>query len=219
MAPHRRRDLAASRRRVADEGEEDGGPDLAELDDDSLTEGSLLSDDEDNGEGSELSHLDVESPPSPELHKLNGNGFREKNVEKSSPKDGVPSSKAEFSTAKTDMDIMLNGLQISDQDAHAEEIHYEDLRVDEGIKEPSPVVVKSTAQMDRPIEAPYDRRRREHEEYKKKRDEDPAFVPNRGAFFMHDHRHPGPAANGFRPFIRGRGRGRPGIGGPYAPIK
>jgi hypothetical protein len=73
--------------------------------------------------------------------------------------------------------------------------------------------------MDQPPEAPYERRRREHEEYKKKRDQDPAFVPNRGAFFMHDHRHAGPAANGFRPFGRGRGRGRAGIGGPYAPIK
>ncbi|KAI5811614.1 CASC3/Barentsz eIF4AIII binding-domain-containing protein [Peziza echinospora] len=51
-------------------------------------------------------------------------------------------------------------------------------------------------------ETPYERRRREHEEYKKKRDADPAFVPNRGAFFMHDSRHQG---NGFRPFGRGRG--------------
>ncbi|RFU30964.1 hypothetical protein B7463_g5369, partial [Scytalidium lignicola] len=212
MAPHRRRDLAVSRRRVEDEGEEDGGPDLADLDDDSLTEGSILSDDDDNGDGSEISHIDVESPPSPALHKVNGNGYMETNLEKSNPKNGVPS------TAKSDMDIMLNGLHLSDQHGAVEEIRYEDLREDESIKEPSPVVVKSTAQMDQPIEAPYDRRRREHEEYKKRRDEDPAFVPNRGAFFMHDHRHPGPAANGFRPFIRGRGRGRPGIGGPYAPI-
>jgi hypothetical protein len=37
---------------------------------------------------------------------------------------------------------------------------------------------------------------------------------------MHDHRHAGPAANGFRPFGRGRGRGgRGAIGGPYAPAK
>jgi hypothetical protein len=100
-----------------------------------------------------------------------------------------------------------------------EGVHYEDLRDDAELQEPSPAVVNSTAQMDQPPEAPYERRRREHEEYKKKRDQDPAFVPNRGAFFMHDHRHAGPAANGFRPFGRGRGRGRAGIGGPYAPIK
>jgi hypothetical protein len=63
-----------------------------------------------------------------------------------------------------------------------------------------------------------ERRRREHEEYKKKRDSDPAFIPNRGAFFMHDHRHaPGP--NGFRPAGRGRGRGGAPIGGPFSPAK
>ena len=53
--------------------------------------------------------------------------------------------------------------------------------------------------------------RREHEEYKRKRDGDPAFVPNRGGFFMHDHRSVAAGQNGFRPFGRGRGRVR---GGP-----
>jgi len=33
-----------------------------------------------------------------------------------------------------------------------------------------------------------ERKRREHEEYKKNRDSKPAFIPNRGAFFMHDQR-------------------------------
>ena len=59
-----------------------------------------------------------------------------------------------------------------------------------------------------------DKRRREHEEYRKKRDADPAFVPNRGGFFMHDHRSAAPGQNGFRPFGRGRGRGRGALGGP-----
>ncbi|KAF1352662.1 hypothetical protein EJ07DRAFT_183436 [Lizonia empirigonia] len=60
-----------------------------------------------------------------------------------------------------------------------------------------------------------DRRRREHDEYKKKRDSDPAFIPNRGAFFMHDSRS-APGQNAFRP-AGGRGRGRGGIGGPFSP--
>lgn len=33
-----------------------------------------------------------------------------------------------------------------------------------------------------------ERRRREHDEYRQKRDSDPSFVPNRGNFFMHDAR-------------------------------
>jgi len=115
--------------------------------------------------------------------------------------------------------MMLNGLKLSEQKETAKEVQYDDLRDDPDLREPSPAVVKSSAAMDQPQEAPHERRRREHEEYRKKRDADPAFVPNRGAFFMHDHRHSGPAANGFRPFGRGRGRGRPGIGGPFAPSK
>jgi hypothetical protein len=56
---------------------------------------------------------------------------------------------------------------------------------------------------EQPRETSEEKRRREHEDYKKRRDADPAFVPNRGAFYLHDHRH----ADGFRPFMRGGGRG------------
>lgn len=122
---------------------------------------------------------------------------------------------------RTDTDMMLNGLKIADQNSSVEEIHYEDMKSDleASTLVEAPSVVHSTAQMDQEQETPIERRRREHEDYKKKRDADPAFVPNRGAFFMHDHRHAGPAANGFRPFGRGRARGRGGIGGPYAPMQ
>ena len=157
---------------------------------------------------------------SPELLKVNGNAQPQLKDDKDRSSNGIgPASKKPLTNGTGDMDMMLNGLKISDQSGSREEVQYEDLRKDADIAEPSPIVVNSTAHMDRPQELPYERRRREHEEYKKKRDADPAFVPNRGAFFMHDHRHAGPAANGFRPFGRGRGRGRPGIGGPYAPIK
>ncbi|KAL1310709.1 hypothetical protein AAFC00_000967 [Neodothiora populina] len=60
-----------------------------------------------------------------------------------------------------------------------------------------------------------DKRRREHEEYKKKRDSDPTFIPNRGGFFMHDARIP--EQRGFSQFGRGRGRGRGFAGAPFAP--
>ncbi|RDW61007.1 hypothetical protein BP6252_12390 [Coleophoma cylindrospora] len=209
--PYRhRRDLAASRRRVEDEGDEEGGPDHGELDDDSLTEGSIMSEDE----GSETSNPDAVSPESPGHAKVNGNGILD--VENGKAKS---SNRRQHPTNGTsDMDMMLNGLKLSEQQGKAEEVRFEDLQEENEVPTPSPAVVSSTAQMDQPQEQPHDRRRREHEEYKRKRDADPAFVPNRGAFFMHDHRHAGPAANGFRPFGRGRGRGR-GIGGPFAPVK
>ncbi|KAL3424572.1 hypothetical protein PVAG01_03853 [Phlyctema vagabunda] len=215
MAYRQRRDLAASRRRVEDEGDEEGGLDAADIDDDSLSEGSILSDDE---HGSETSNPDAVSPNSPGHLDYNGKG--DKIVDKIATKssNGAPTAPKHVANGASDMDMMLNGLKISDSKTEPQSVQYEDLPKEADAPEPSPVVVSSTAQMDQPMEPPHERRRREHEEYKKKRDADPAFVPNRGAFFMHDHRHAGPAANGFRPFGRGRGRGRGGIGGPFAPV-
>lgn len=220
MVHRRRKDIAAIRRRVEDEGDEEGGPDLADLDDDSLSEGSLISDEDDAQEGDEVSTIGAAPADPSELPKVNGNSQRQStDVKQPSTNGNAEGTKKSLTNGTSDMDLMLNGLKLSDQNGAVEEVNYEDLREDEEEQIPSPAVVNSTAQMDRPQELPHERRRREHEEYKKKRDADPAFVPNRGAFFMHDHRHSGPAANGFRPFGRGRGRGRPGIGGPFAPSK
>jgi hypothetical protein len=210
MAPHRRKNIIASRRRVEEEGEDEGGLDATALDDDSLSEGSLTSEDEDDVDGS-----DVEDSASPELRKSVTNGHPLV-VNGDVRKDTATPTKS-----TSDTDLMLHGLKISDQNGPVEEIQYEDMKedLDDSIIAEPPSAVRSKAHMDQAQESPIERRRREHDEYKKKRDADPAFVPNRGAFFMHDHRHAGPAANGFRPFGRGRGRGRGGIGGPFAPVK
>jgi hypothetical protein len=226
MAGLRRKNPIVSRRRVEDEGEEEGGPDVPEFEDDSLSEGSVISDEDDVADGSDTSHADVTSVVSPDL----GNDEVKDTVEHVNGK--VKSSKSTTTGPKlnhrqkipngiSDTEMMLNGLQISDENGAVEEVHYEDLQDEldaSTIVDPSSTI-NSTAQMDLPQDTPLERRRREHEEYKKKRDADPAFVPNRGAFFMHDHRHAGPAANGFRPFGRGRGRGRASIGGPFAPAQ
>ena len=210
-----------------DEGEEEGGPDAAELEDDSLSEGSVISDDEDAADGSEGSHINPQSPESPDLCKNGSNGHIEpiNGDARSSGKTFISGSEPDHSHTRvngiSDTEMMLNGLQISDPNGMVEEAHYDDLQEKhDSLETVEPLlVVKSSALMDQPQETPLERRRREHEEYKSKRDADPAFVPNRGAFFMHDHRHAGPAANGFRPFGRGRGRGRAGIGGPFSPAK
>ncbi|KAK2625011.1 hypothetical protein QTJ16_005380 [Diplocarpon rosae] len=216
MGHRQRKDLAASRRRVEDEGDEEGTLD-AGIDDDS-SEGSLLSDEDDTHESDEVSTSGAAPADAPDSPKVNGNGQKLPHDGKGTSSNGVTAnSRQPHTNGVSDTDMMLNGLQISDHNGSAEELQYDDLRKDKEIRIPSPAVVNSNAQMDRPQEQPHERRRREHEEYKKKRDADPAFVPNRGAFFMHDHRHSGPAANGFRPFGRGRGQGRPGIGGPFAP--
>jgi hypothetical protein len=180
-----------------------------------LSEGSIITDEDDAPDEDEDIALDAPPADSLDAPKLNGNGSSQPE-EVQAKANGTADTSKKLINGTNDMDLMLNGLKLSDT---ADIVQFEDFREDIEEQVPSPAVVKSsTAHMDRPQELPHERRRREHEEYKKKRDADPAFVPNRGAFFMHDHRHAGPAANGFRPFGRGRGRGRTGFGGPFAPV-
>ncbi|KAI4765980.1 hypothetical protein E4T52_00340 [Aureobasidium sp. EXF-3400] len=73
-------------------------------------------------------------------------------------------------------------------------------------------IVSSESGSARRGETVADRRRREHDDYRKKRDTDPTFIPNRGNFFMHDARTSD--QRGFGAYGRGRGRGR---GIPQAP--
>jgi hypothetical protein len=187
---------------VDEEGEE--GP---EIDDDSMTEGTIT-DDEDVDNGS------TTGTDSPVLEKAAING-KTKTVQVGMLNDTNGANK---STISGDTDLMMQGLKIGDADV--ESVDYNDVGKTSPQKPTAkqPVIVKS-AYMDQLENDTVQRRRREHDEYRKKRDEDPAFVPNRGAFFMHDHRHAGPAANGFRPFGKARRGGRGGIGGPFAPMR
>ncbi|KAF9767877.1 hypothetical protein IL306_014891 [Fusarium sp. DS 682] len=211
----RRRKLIGQRRRVEDEGEDEGGPGTLDLDDDSITDGSLT-DDNDPADDSDTSNIDEASPTSPNARrKVNGATKHAGHGHNS----GSGSGSGQNGKPVTDTDVMLHGLSITDQSPPIQEMHFDEVVAPSPSKSPAAPIVVSSASA-RPPAAPANRRRQEHEDYKRKRDEDPAFVPNRGAFFMHDHRHAGPAANGFRPFGRGRGRGgRGGIGGPFAPIK
>lgn len=216
-AAPRRRKMIGRRRRVEDEGEDDGRQEALELDDDSLTEGSIGTDDHDGAEDSDTSNIDEASPTSPNARK-SANGATKSSAHRAPGRDiGAASNKP-----VSDTELMLHGLSITDQTAPPQELHFDDDIILSPPKSPNaPVVVSSASVTRQPSVQPANRRRQEHEDYKRRRDEDPAFVPNRGSFFMHDHRHPGPAANGFRPFGRGgRGRGgRGGIGGPFAPLK
>lgn len=202
------------RRRVEDEGDDEGGLDL---DDDSLSDGSGLTDDDDPAEDSDTSNIeDDASPTVANSGKPPGNGTVKA--------PGPPGSTDQApSKGVSDAEMMLHGLAITDQPERVEEMHFDDVVAPSPPKLPpdAPLIV-SSASVSRPAQGPPgDRRRRDHDEYKRRRDEDPAFVPNRGEFFMHDHRHAGPAANGFRPFPRPArgGRGRGGFGNSFVPFR
>ncbi len=223
----RRRKLIGHRRRVEDEGEDEGGPDQLDLDDDSLSDGSLASDDVDAADDSDTSNVEDASPTRPPVKKKIGGRTASTNGNRKAHSKPTPSSAPQkhpksSNDTVSDTEFMLNGLSLSDKNAPVEEVEFEGAPKSPA-KAPAPIVVSSNSVLaparDGSQGPPGDRRRTEHEEYRRKRDEDPSFVPNRGAFFMHDHRHAGPSANGFRPFGRpSRGRGR-GIGGPFAPTK
>ncbi|KPM35975.1 hypothetical protein AK830_g10600 [Neonectria ditissima] len=218
VAAPRRRKLIGHRRRVEDEGDDEGGQDTLDLDDDSITDGSLATEDNDLANNSDTSNIDEASPTSPNARKTANGAPKHPKHAGHAAKLGADAEASSKSVSDTDM--MLHGLSITDPSPPVQEMHFDEVAASSPAKSPdAPIVVSSASATRQPQGAVANRRRQEHEDYKKKRDEDPAFVPNRGAFFMHDHRHAGPAANGFRPFGRGRGRGgRGGIGGPFAPV-
>ncbi|KAF8420827.1 CASC3/Barentsz eIF4AIII binding-domain-containing protein [Tirmania nivea] len=249
----RRRDLIASRRPMAEEGEE-GGEDYNHELDDSLSDDSGLSEDEEEeeedddedlseDEGEEegkaaaveevvksMGQITIERPPVKEVMSGKTNGISQRAA--SPPASQTNESSRSFlkpsGPGTADTDFMLNGLKIYEQVAVEEGVDFDDEEaLPEKISPAASASIKPVV-LSRPSEkaqqeparheTPFERRRREHEEYKKKRDADPAFVPNRGAFFMHDHRHQGGGSNGFKPFGRGGRGGRGGMFGRGMPF-
>lgn len=213
MAPARKRTTNIARRRRTDD--EDESQSVATLADDSQSDASVLSDvDEDaDADNSDLSEVDSAPSLTQGKPKRKSNGPRDakprQNASQRQPSPPIARSDVDFSTVK-ETEIMMNGLQICEDGKEPDEIDFE---TGTAAPETAPAVGVASSR----TETLAERRRREHEEYKKKRDSDPAFIPNRGAFFMHDQRH-APGQNGFRPAGRGRGRGAP-IGGPFSPAK
>lgn len=214
--PEPRRRRIGHRRRVEDEGDDDGRTEALDLDDDSLTEGSVT--DDDAGQDSDTSNIDEASPTSPHGTKPSKGAVAKSSSARTS---GNGKASAANGNAKkvSDTEMMLHGLSIDDKTTPPLEMQFDEVVLSPPKSPSAPVVVSSASAMRQQPGVQVERRRQEHEDYKRRRDEDPAFVPNRGSFFMHDHRHAGPAGNGFRPFGRGRGRGgRFGVGGPFAPF-
>ncbi|KAG4287835.1 hypothetical protein FPRO06_05487 [Fusarium proliferatum] len=195
----RRRKLIGQRRRVEDEGEDEAGPETLDLDDDSITDGSLT-DDNDPADDSDTSNIDEASPTSPNVRrKVNGAAKQAGHGHKS----GSGSGPGQNGKPVTDTDVMLHGLSITDQSPPVQEMHFDEVVAPSPSKSPAAPIVVSSASA-RPPAAPANRRRQEHEDYKRKRDEDPAFVPNREPAPPARPRHmveqEGPAnGNGFIP--------------------
>lgn len=225
MLMSRRKELSRRRRRIEDEGEEEEGSVAAALEDDSLSEESAISDADDDADadgegsdGSETAASELRDVKRGDIKQRNGTSEPPFASLQSSKEASAPSTMPSLHTVMRDTQAMMNGLQFSGEVDEGEEIDFEDIGKetdpvpgpDQLLREAGKAAISSTSG---------ENRRREHEEYRKRRDADPAFVPNRGGFFMHDHRSTAPGQNGFRPFGRGRGRGRGLPMGPVSPTR
>jgi CASC3/Barentsz eIF4AIII binding len=123
--------------------------------------------------------------------------------------------------SSADNEATLNGVKPMPATDGAGELHFDDPNVDNGQLETEPARPtdpQAIAPKAPRNETPAQRSRREHQEYIRQRNSNPAFVPNRGGFFLHDDRS-STATSSFngRPGPRGRGRGLDqGFHGPYA---
>jgi hypothetical protein len=183
--------------------------------DDSASEPSLPSDADDDADAdySDLSEGDVAETSGSERHRDRPKTItkhRSAVLKSSSQPAPVRKAKSQgaFRTVQ-DTDVMLNGLTISDDAEKTEPIEFEASESTAEQQEKGPAKARPELSSDRKV--------RDNEEYKRKLESDPAFIPTRGAFFMHDHRTDGTGHNGFRAMRGGRGRGRNGPTGPFSP--
>ena len=217
-----------------DEDGEDEGSVVAELPDDSQSDESGISDEAD-ADNSDLSDSDQsksvlahgQTSVQPKLvSKVNGSvgSLRTRESKASNAAKSRKSvdtatqfvDNAEFAAA-ADTEVMMSGMNAASRARQDEGLSFD--KLDESntseLLEKSTTVLgtgnlpQNQVQRNNKSETPIERRRREHEEYKKKRDTDPAFIPNRGAFFMHDHRS-FPSLAGYRSSTKGRGKEKVG---------
>lgn len=207
MSPHRRNIGASRRKRKDEEGEEESSVN-EELEDDSLSEGSAIThqeDDDADGEGTEESDDEVSSK-SPQASKMNGhqtNGRALRTNRRHGQHSSGSPEKPPMDSTVSDTEAMMNGMKISDPASGVSEIHFDDLK-----EESDPQAGRTpSAPPTEPSRGTFaERKRREHEKYIRERDTNPAFVPTRGSFFLHDKRSSDAGSNGYRPFNKSKSR-------------
>ena len=198
-----RKDLLARRRRRPDEGEDEES--VAGDFDDSMSEGSSVSDGDDDAEVEGSGSSDDEHGPAKHTH-ANGRGNTRsvtQEIVPATPKEASCAPNGAFTTT-AETHAMLHGVSRGQQPEETEEIHFDDLSTVGGSAMDTEVAVPRAPRHETPAE----RSLREHQEYIRQRNADPAFVPNRGKFFLHDDRNSSSNGATARPFVLGRGRAR-----------
>ena len=188
MAATRKGTIHPRRRR--DDAEEEEGSAAGDIEDDSLSEGSAASLDEHEREGSDASAGEDVVPP---IATANAKAKSPTKAEGSLPQEAPSVTLPAEQT--TVIDTVPDVLDIGG--GEAEETHTENAQGEALVSIPKGPKHETPAQ----------RARREHQEYIQERNSNPAFIPNRGGFFLHDDRASNTMTFTGRPYGRGRGRG------------
>lgn len=212
MVNSRRKHDIRLRKRREEEGEDDEGSNVPAVEDDSMSEESAISDGDEDGDG-DVSEVSVVEAGNTAKSTQESRTSSHTPLENGGPGNSVAGvGDSAKGTINNDTVAMINGLQVTSDESEDKGTNFEDLtEPTEGIAYQPQDKQEATGQ---PISFA-EQRRQEHEEYKKRRDADPAFVPNRGGFFMHDQRNSNGDQSGSRPFGgKVRGKGRAGFVGP-----
>lgn len=202
-APQRKSLLASRRRRRQDEGEEEESV-LGDFEDDSLSEGSAVSngDDEAEFEGSESSG-DEREPAVDTLAAAKSMSSQKQQASSVSPVNNITIVNGSGFNHSAETEAMRNGVTQAQHSPNTEQLQFDDLPTSNDAADAP--AEGSLAKAPR-NETPAQRARREHQDYIRQRNANPAFVPTRGGFFLHDDRNSQSTAPNTRPFGRGRGR-------------
>lgn len=206
MPTARRRNPVPRRRRRDDEdGESSVAGDIEEF---SMSEGSAISNAEDDGdiEGSDVSAEDEDTSV---LASLPAPTKREEHTPKNTSTSANGAAKAQLFKSTPDTEAMLLGLKASNE-GQQEELNFDSTH--QTASNALAVEGASTNNQTEPSDPQIPKSKRSNPENFKQKSSNPAFVPNRGGFFLHDDRGAGNHPQFGRSFQRGRGRG---LGGGY----
>lgn len=201
MPTARRRNPVPRRRRRDDEdGESSAAGDVEEF---SMSEGSAISNAEDDGdiEGSDVS---VEDEDASILASAPASTRPGEHTPKDISKSANGAAKPQLFKSTQETKAMLLALKSSN------ESQQEELDFDTTLKSASnmdAVEETSIKSQTEPVESQAQKDRKMNPEHVKQKNSNPAFVPNRGGFFLHDDRGVGNHPQFGRSFQRGRGRG------------
>lgn len=150
-----------------------------EMGDDSMSEGTVDTNQEDEDADGEVSE-ESENEVTPSVKSKQVNGHSKNSTRRSSASPGKRGPK----TTVSDTEAMFNGLKVSDNGSTAE-IHLDQPREQ---REPHAGRTPSAPPTEPRQNSLASKKRRENDKYIKEREQNPAFVPTRGSFFLHDKR-------------------------------